>query len=142
MIGIFGENTATKPISPENVLGAFTEQLHHRFTGLDISIQETIKRDMQAEDDALSRFIETCQLEKWYQAALDLAKRDVMEDINEETENGGKMKNIAAKLDEIERQIAKNEKIKAESALHSKPRYPHKAKLGGSVGNLRSSSRF
>lgn len=131
-----------RPINPENVLGAFTEDLNHRFAGLDVSIQESIKKDMQAEDEALSRYIETCQMEKWYQAALDLAKRDVMEEVNEETEDGEKMQGVAAKLAEIESQIAQNERNKAESLLHSKPRYKHKAKLDGSVGNFRASSRF
>ena len=123
-------------------MGAFTEDLQHRFARLDVSIKATIKKDMQAEDDALSRYIETCQLEKWYQAALDLAKRDVMEEVNEETEDGEKMQSIAAKLADIESRIAKNERNKAESLLHSKPRYKPKTRLNGSVGNFRSSSRF
>jgi nuclear pore complex protein Nup133 len=142
MLGLFEKNSGTKPINPENALGAYIEDLNHRFTGLDVSIQETIKKDMQAEDEALARFIETCQLEKWYQAALDLAKRDVMEEINEETEDGEKMQEIADKLMDIEKQIAKNERSKAETILHSKPRYKPGTKLDGSVGNFRSSSRF
>ena len=137
MIGVFEKNTATRPISPENVLGAFTEQLHHRFTGLDISIQETIKKNMQAEDEALSRYIKTCQLEKWYHAAVDLAKRDVMEELNEETEDGEKMQRIAANLDEIESRIAENEKTRAENLVHSKSRSNPKTKLGGNVDHFR-----
>ena len=97
---------------------------------------------MQAEDAALSRYIKTCQLEKWYQAALDLAKRDVIEEVNEETDDGGKMRQIAAKLAEIEKRISRNERDKAESLLHSNPRYKPKAKLDRSVGNFRASSRF
>jgi nuclear pore complex protein Nup133 len=97
---------------------------------------------MQAEDEALSRYIETCQLEKWYQAVSDLAKRDVMEEVNEETENGEKMQRVAAKVMEIENQITQNERNKAESLLHSKPRYKPKAKLDRSVGKFRASSRF
>lgn len=123
-------------------MGAYTEETNQRFAGLDVSIQESIKKDMQAEDQALAMYIETCQLEKWYQAALDLAKRDVMEEVNEETEDGQKMRRVAAKLTEIEKQISQNERNKAESLLHSKPRYKPKAKLDRSVSKFRASSRF
>jgi nuclear pore complex protein Nup133 len=142
MIGLFERDSGVKPISPENVLGAYTEELNHRFTGLDVSIQESIKKDMQAEDEALSRYIETCQLEKWYQAALDLAKRDIMEEVHEETEDGEKMQRVAANLVEIESQINQNERDKAESLLHSKLRYKPKSKLDRSLSHFRASNRF
>jgi nuclear pore complex protein Nup133 len=123
-------------------LGAFTDELNHRFAGLDVSIQESIKKDMRAEDEALSKYIETCQLEKWYQAALDLAKHDVMEEVNEETDDGEKMRRVAEKLTEIENQISRNERKKAESLLHSKQRYKPKPRLDRSVGKFRASNRF
>ena len=123
-------------------MGAYTEDLNHRFAGLDVSIQESIKKDMRAEDEALSKYIETCQLKKWYQAALDLAKRDVMEEVNEETDDGENMRRVAAKLAQIENQISQNERDKADALLHSKQRYKPKARLDRSVGNFRVSSRF
>ena len=139
--GTFEKNSAARPINPEHVLGAYTEELNHRFNGLDVSIQESIKKDTRAEDEALSKCIETCQLEKWYQAALDLAKRDVMEEVNEETDDGEKMRRVAAKLTQIESQISQNERNKAESLLHSKQRYKPKPRLDRSVGKFRVSSR-
>ena len=142
MIGLFEKSAEVKPISPENVFGACTEQLNHRFTGLDVSIQESIKKDMQAEDAALSMYIEKCQLGKWYEGALDAAKRDVMEEVNEETDGGEKMRRAAERLQEREREIAETERRKAESLLHSKPRYKPKAKLDGRVGKFRGSIQY
>lgn len=123
-------------------MGAYTEELNYRFKGLDASIQESIKKDMRAEDEALSKYIDTCQLGKWYQAALDLAKRDVMEEINEETDDGQKMRRVAARLTEIENQISQSEKDKAQSLLHSTQRYRPKPKIDRSKGKFRASSRF
>lgn len=142
-IGLFEKSAGAKPISPENILGACTEQLDHRFTGLDVSIQESIKKDMQDEDAALSMYIEKCQLDKWYEGALDAAKRDVMEEVNDETDDGEKMRRAADRLQEIEMDIAEKERRKAESLLHSKPRHKPKAKLlDGRVGKFRGSIQY
>jgi nuclear pore complex protein Nup133 len=126
-----------KPISPEDVLGAGTEGLDHRFTGLDVSIREKIMKDMQAEDDALTPFIESSRLGKWYQTALAQAKQDFAEEVNDENDNGRKMREAEETLDEVERGIKESERKKAESLLHSKPR--QKSKTNGSLGSFRRS---
>jgi nuclear pore complex protein Nup133 len=136
-IGLFDEKSAVKPISPQDVLGAGTEALGHRFTGLDASIRERIMKDMQAEDEKLKPFIESSRLDKWYQTALVQAKQDYAEEINEENDDGRKMKEADEALDEVERGIKESERQKAENLLHSKPR--HKPKMNGSVGSFRRS---
>jgi nuclear pore complex protein Nup133 len=136
-IGLFDEKSTVKPISPEDVLGAGTEDLDHRFTGLDASTREKIMKDMQAEDVLLTPYIESSRLDKWYQTALEQAKQDFEEEGNEETDDGRKMKEAEGALDEVERGIKESERRKAESLLHSKPRY--KPKMNGSLGSFRRS---
>jgi len=126
-----------KSFSPQDVVGACTEQLDHRFDRLDASIKERIMMDMRIEDEALAPYLNTCRLDKWYQGALDLAKKDVEKDVDEETNDGKKMQDIAQKLHDMEMEIAKNEKSKAQALLKSKPRF--KVRRGGSAGNLRRS---
>ena len=128
-------------MSPQDVVGACTDELDHRFLGLDASMREEIMRDMQAEDDRLKPYIQRCRLDKWYQAALDLAREDFTREVESETDQGKKLLSAAQKLREIERGIAENEKMKAESQLYAKPR--HKLKpLEGRTGKLRSSMRY
>ena len=111
-----------KPVSPEDVLGAGTEELDHRFTGLDISSREKIMKDMQAEDVALTTLIESSRLDKWYQTALAQAKQDYAEGVNEENDDGRKMKEAEEALEEVERGIKESERTKAENLLQSRSR--------------------
>jgi nuclear pore complex protein Nup133 len=136
-IGLFDEKSTVKPISPEDVLGAGTEDLDHRFTGLDASTREKIMKDMQAEDDLLTPYIESSRLDKWYQTALEQAKQDFEEEVNEENDDGRKMKEAEEVLDEVERGIKESDRRKVENLLHSKPRY--KPKMNGSLGSFRRS---
>ena len=128
-------------MSPQDVVGACTDELDHRFLGLDASMREEIMRDMQAEDDRLKPYIQRCRLDKWYQAALDLAKEDFTREIENETDQGQKLLSAAQKLREIERGIAENEKRKAESQLHSKARYKIRP-LEGKAGKFQRSKRY
>lgn len=115
------------------MLGAATDELDHRFRGLDASIRETIMKDMQVEDDYLKPFIQACRLDKWYQGALDLARQDYEEEVAEETSNGTKMKQAEEQLAKREQEIAEKEKSKADHLLHSKLKYKPKAILNGST---------
>jgi nuclear pore complex protein Nup133 len=137
--GLFDKDSTIKPMSPRDVLGACTEELDERFAGLDASIRDSIVRDMQVEDENLKPFIETSRLEKWYHAALELARDDFKLELDEQTDDGEKMKQAEKTLAEIEEGIKENEKRKAEGLLHSKPRYKLKSKVSGSLGNFRSS---
>ena len=136
-IGLFDEKTTVKPVSPEDVLGAGTEELDHRFTGLDISSREKIMKDMQAEDAALTPLIESSRLDKWYQTALAQAKQDYADGVNEENDDGRKMKEAEEALEEVERGIKESERTKAENLLQSRSR--SKTKMNGSLGSFRKS---
>lgn len=132
---IFDSDCPVQPISPQDVLGACTEELHERFNGLDLSIRESILKDMQTEDDALKPYVETCRLEKWYQSALDLAKQDFADEVDEETDDGEKMLGVAQTLQRIEIQIKEKERSAAQKALHST-----RTKITeSSIGKFRSS---
>jgi nuclear pore complex protein Nup133 len=128
-------------MSPQDVVGACTDELDHRFLRLDASMREEIMRDMQVEDDRLKPYIQRCRLDKWYQAALDLAKEDFTREIENETDQGQKLLSAAQKLREIERGIAENEKRNAESQLHSKARYKTRP-LEGKAGKFQRSKRY
>ncbi len=126
-----------KPVSPEDVLGAGTEELDHRFAGLDISSREKIMKDMQAEDVALTPLIEFSRLDKWYQTALAQAKQDYADEVNEENDDGRKMKEAEEALEEVERGIKESERTKAENLLQSRSR--SKTKVNGSLESFRKS---
>ncbi|TAQ90220.1 hypothetical protein B7494_g1492 [Chlorociboria aeruginascens] len=136
--GLLGKDSSVQPISPEGVLGAFTDEVDHRFEKMDISIQDQVTRAMQSEDDALKPLIEASRLDKWYHTAFDLAKQGFKDEINDETGEGGKMRRVAEKLREIERGITESERRKAKNLLHSKPRY-RPVKSNGSPSHFKSS---
>jgi len=126
-------------ISPRGALGACTEELDDRFRSLDAGVKTTLLKDMRAEDETLNQYIEKSRLEKWFEAALDLAKRDVQDEVNEEMEEGEAMKEMAKQVYEMEQKIASDGRQAAIDMLRSKPRYKAKSKLNGSVGGFKGS---
>ncbi len=130
-----------KPMSPQDVSGAGTEELGDRFAGSDAITRENLMKEMQIEDDAMEPLREKYRLDVWYESILDAAKCDFEHELAEETEDGQKMQQMAVRLDEVEREIKENEQRKAESLLHSKPRYKPKAKANGKLGDFRHSIR-
>jgi nuclear pore complex protein Nup133 len=141
VIGMFEKNSIVKPMSPQDVLGACTNELDHRFNGLDVNMRDEIMKDMQVEDDRLSPYIQKCRLDKWYQGALDLAKLDYTEEVDDETEEGEKMLNAAQTLREIEKGIAERERGTAESLLRQKPRFTPQPRLEVGASRFGSSPR-
>lgn len=128
-------------MSPQEVSGAGTEELGDRFATSDANTRENLMKEMQIEDDAMEPLREKYRLDIWYESILDAAKRDYEDELAEETEDGQKMQHMAVRLDEVEGEIKANEQRKADSLLHSKPRYKPKAKANGKLGNLRHSIR-
>jgi len=126
-----------KALSPEEILGAGTDELDHRFTGLDASIQELIMNDMQVEDDAFNSYIQTCRLDKWYKGVLDLVQQDYEEFVAQETSDGTKTKAAEEALAQLEEDIAEKEREKALKKLYSE-KFKPKAKLNGN-SNFRAS---
>lgn len=141
---MFEKNSTIKSMSPQDVLGACTDELDHRFNGLDANMRDDLMKDMQVEDDRLKPFIKKCRLEKWYQGALDLAKQDFAAEVDDQTDDGKRMARAAERLREIEKGIADKEKSKADSLLHRPSPVKPIARLegGAPVGRrLRSSTR-
>lgn len=120
------------------MLGAGTDELDHRFRGLDASIRETIMNDMQVEDGLLKPYIQASRLDKWYQGTLDLARQDYEEEIAEETNAGMRIKQAEKQLARIEEAVAEKEREGASKRLHSKNKFKPKARLNGST-NFRAS---
>jgi nuclear pore complex protein Nup133 len=141
-VGLFEKPSAFSLISPVQALDACTEELDERFRGLDAGVRGPILKDMQAENDLLKHYVDKCRLEKWFEGTLDLANRDFVEEVNEETEDGKVMQQVAKNLREMEDRIASAERQHAVEMLRSKPRYKARPKLNGSVGLLRSSVKY
>lgn len=138
---LFDEGSTVRPMNPEAIVGASTEELDHRFTGLDASLRESILKAFRVEDAAFNVYIQKFQLEKWYSGALDLAKQDFQEDVGEKTEDGQKMSEARQALEQLEESIAQGEQSKAENLLHSKPRHRVKSrKPYGSIQGFRRST--
>ncbi len=136
---MFEQPSKLTPASPQGALGACTEELDDRFRSLDAGVKAPLLKDMQAEDDALRHYIEKSRLEKWFGGAFDLAKRDVQDEVNEETEESEAMKEMAKLVFETEQKIASDGRQAAIDMLRSKPRYKAKSKLNGSVGGFTGS---
>lgn len=116
---MFEKGSTVKAMSPQDVLGACTTELDHRFNGLDAGMREEIMKDMQVEDDQLRPYMQRCRLDKWYQAATDLAKQDFAAEVDDRTDDGEQMLKAADKLREIEKGIAENERSAAARLLHA-----------------------
>ena len=136
--GIFENNSPVKHISPQQILGALSGELDHRFKSMDASQRETLVKDMQAEDDALIPYLEHSQLDHWYQAAMDLAKQDFTDEVNQETNDGNNMKLVALQLSEIEKDLRNKSREEAEELLHS---HNTKSKKGLDVKKFTRSTR-
>ncbi|CAL3967495.1 unnamed protein product [Diplocarpon coronariae] len=139
---LFEKNTNVKPIGPREVLGAGSDNFEERFASSDDSTLESIMKDMQVEDDALEPLIEKYRLEQWFETIYEQAKQKYELDLEEQTDDGSAMQQGASRLAEIEQGIRKNEQTRAESLLHSKPRYKPKAKGSGNSGSFRHSIKF
>jgi nuclear pore complex protein Nup133 len=140
-IGMFEENSPIKPMGPQDVLGACTDDLDHRFNGLDVSMREELMKDMQVEADRLKPSIQKCRLEKWYQGALVLAKQDYTAAVDDQTDDGKRMASAAERLREIEKGIAESVRSKAETELHRPSPVKAKSRVESASSRLRSSTR-
>jgi nuclear pore complex protein Nup133 len=124
-----------QPFGPQDVAGACTEDLYEQLNRLNANLREGILKDMRVEDEALKPLIDTCRLDKWYQSALDLAKQDSADEVDETAIENKKMPDIAEKLASIERQIMEKEQRGAEKALHSRGKI-----FDTSMGKFRTST--
>jgi nuclear pore complex protein Nup133 len=77
---------------------------------------------MRAEDATLKSYVDSCRLGKWFEGALDLAKRSVEEEKKAEEEGKKGMEEVARRLREIEAEIEERERAVAREMLRSKPR--------------------
>lgn len=93
-------------------------------------MREPLLADMAAEDAALRGYVEGCRLGKWFEGALDLARRAVEEEAAAEAEGKKGMEEVARRLREIEAEIEGRERVAAREMLRSKPRGGRRAVVG------------
>lgn len=78
--------------------------------------------DLAAEDSTLRDYIAHHRLQKWFEGALDLAKRSVEEEKREKEEGERGMREVAERLREIEGEIEGRERGVAREMLRCRPR--------------------
>lgn len=113
------------------MLGASTAELDERYRGLDAGVREPLLADMRAEDGALARLVAGCRLGKWFEGALDLARRAVADEAAAEVRAAKGMRDVAAQLRAIEGEIEVRERERAREMLRSKPRQRARQRVGG-----------
>ncbi|CAD6500451.1 BgTH12-07628 [Blumeria graminis f. sp. triticale] len=133
---LFDKGSDIKPISPCEVLGAGLEGLDERFTRLDNSLREDIMREMQIEDDALRRLIETSRFDQWHATVLELAQHDRDQEKEEKIKDKQRIQDASEELTRMEGIIRENEKKKAENLLYAKSRPKSKTKPSISTSNI------
>lgn len=141
---IFEKDLTIKPLSPQEVIGACTDELEQRWSRIDASMRKRMMEDYQIEDEVLNSYLETARIENWHQQAAELAKQDFRNEIGAESTEGSIMNREAARtLEDLERSIADNEKERAESMLLSRPRHRARPKFDGrssASGSVRAGS--
>ncbi|KAG9234385.1 Non-repetitive/WGA-negative nucleoporin C-terminal-domain-containing protein [Amylocarpus encephaloides] len=119
---LFDEKSIIEPMAPDDILGACTDNLGQRFTGLDVSIREGIMKDFRAEDDAFKAYIDKDRLDKWHQGVLEEAKSEFARNLEEETNNGMMVEETNEALEQKEKKIADQEKAQVGQPWNAKPR--------------------
>ncbi|KFY35926.1 hypothetical protein V494_05476 [Pseudogymnoascus sp. VKM F-4513 (FW-928)] len=93
-----------------------------RYRSLDASLRAPLLSDLASEDSTLKSYITHARLGKWFEGALDLAKRSVEEEKAEKEEGDKGMKEVARRLREIEAEIEERERGVAREMLRCRPR--------------------
>lgn len=78
--------------------------------------------DLSSEDNTLKSYITHARLGKWFEGALDLAKRSVEEEKKEKEEGERGLQEVAERLKEIEAEIEERERGVAREMLRCRPR--------------------
>ncbi|KAJ3519236.1 hypothetical protein NM208_g14203 [Fusarium decemcellulare] len=76
-----------RPLSPQEAMGAFTENLDRRFRDFDTSFRSKLIDVMKHEDKLLHQHIEKNRLGEWVRTTLDAARVDVDSSLDETTKN-------------------------------------------------------
>jgi nuclear pore complex protein Nup133 len=118
--GLFEEGTGIIPISPENVLGACTERLDHRFASVNITMQQNLLNDYQVEDERFHDLVNNHRMQSWYESALETARFDHKAEMDQITSSGSDMRRGKDALELAEERIAEKEQGKVDATSRSK----------------------
>ncbi|KAL7948910.1 Non-repetitive/WGA-negative nucleoporin C-terminal domain-containing protein [Trichoderma barbatum] len=87
-----------KPMSPQDALGAFTEQLDHRFRDFEAGMRSKLIDAMHTEDKLLTQYIEKNRLTEWERTALEAAQAQHIKEAQEAQQNAIPPMNLTAPL--------------------------------------------
>lgn len=73
-------------MSPQEALGAFTEQLDRRFRNFDADFQTKLKTAMKDEDKVLLKNIQSHRLPGWVESTFSVASKEVTAFVDNATE--------------------------------------------------------
>jgi nuclear pore complex protein Nup133 len=74
-------------VSPNEALGAFTENLDRRFRDFETSFRTKLIEAMKHEDKLLHQFVEKNRLSKWVQTTFEAARAELDSTLDTATKN-------------------------------------------------------
>ncbi|KFY71833.1 hypothetical protein V499_07997 [Pseudogymnoascus sp. VKM F-103] len=116
------ESPSRLRIHTPSSLSTTTPTLDTRYRSLDSGVRAPLLSDLSSEDSALKSYITHARLGKWFEGALDLAKRSVEEERMEKEEGERGLRDVAERLREIEAEIEERERGVAREMLRCRPR--------------------
>lgn len=119
-LGLFDDGTGIIPLGPHDILGACTERLDHRYSGVDVTVQRNLLNDHQTENRHFQDLINKQRMNSWYEMTLETARADFKADMNQITSDGSDMGAGKDALEQAEKRIAEKEQRKANGSLKNK----------------------
>lgn len=120
-IDLFDSPSRLRIVTPSS-LTTTPPTLDARYRSLDAGVRAPLLSDLAAEDNALKSYITHARLGKWFEGALDRAKRSVEEEKKEKEEGEKGLRDVAERLKEIEVEIEERERGIAREMLRCRPR--------------------
>lgn len=121
-IDLFDPPSRLRIVTPTALSTAPATTLDTRYHSLDAGVRAPLLSDLAAEDVTLREYMTHHRLQKWFEGALDLARRSVEGEKKEKEEGERGMREVAERLGEIEREIEERERGVAREMLRCRPR--------------------
>ncbi|KAL5345102.1 hypothetical protein ACLOAV_010056, partial [Pseudogymnoascus australis] len=114
---LFESPSRLRVVTPSSLASGPATTLDARYRSLDAGVRAPLLSDLSSEDNTLKSYITHARLGKWFEGALDLAKRSVEEEKKEKEEGERGLQEVAERLKEIEAEIEERERGVAREML-------------------------
>ncbi|KFY63297.1 hypothetical protein V496_04035 [Pseudogymnoascus sp. VKM F-4515 (FW-2607)] len=119
---LFESPSRLRVVTPSSLASGPATTLDARYRSLDAGVRAPLLSDLSSEDNTLKSYITHARLGKWFEGALDLAKRSVEDEKKEKEEGERGLQEVAERLKEIEAEIEERERGVAREMLRCRPR--------------------